>query len=307
MFSLFLSLLAQAAPLIPGSDPWCQDALKKVRNFNLSALDGDQWLYVAKHYGLRVLFVLVLMFLAWTVSGWAAMGTRSALRRVKFDETLSKFLAKLVRWLILLLAALSCLSKFGIETTSFAAVLGAAGLAVGLAFQGTLSNFVAGAMLLIFRPYKVGDVVNLAGHSGKVYEIGLFTTLVDTFDNRRIIIPNNSVFGEVIENITYHPVRRVEVEVGTAYAADIDATRTALERAIETVPEFVRNPEPAVVLTGLGASSVDWSVRAWARNDDFFSAKQALLRTIKLELDRTGIDIPFPQMDVTVTKRPLAA
>ena len=119
--------------------------------------------------------------------------------------------------------------------------------------------------------------------------------------NRRIIIPNNSVFGEVIENVTHHPVRRVQVEVGTAYAADIDTTRKALERAIETVPEFVRDPEPSVVLTGLGASSVDWSVRAWARNDDFLGAKQALLRAVKIELDSTGVDIPFPQMDVTVT------
>ncbi len=275
-------------------------ALEKVYNWNFTALTGQEWVYVAEYYGLRAMLVLVFMVLAWTVSGWVSALVRKALRRVKFDETLTKFVAKFVRWIILLLVALSCLSYFGVQTTSFAAVIGAAGLAIGLAFQGTLSNFAAGAMLLIFRPYKVGDVVNLAGNLGKVFEIDLFTTAIDTFDNRRFIIPNSSIFGSVIENITHHPVRRVNVEVGASYAADIDQTREVLEKAIQTVPEFLRDPEPAVVLTGLGASSVDWSVRAWARGDDFGAAKQALLRAVKMELDLAGIEIPFPQMNVHV-------
>jgi len=275
-------------------------AMEKLYHLHFAALTTEEWVYIAGYYGLRALLVLVLMFLAWTVSSWASALVRSGLRRVKFDETLTKFVAKFVRWMILLLVALSCLSYFGVQTTSFAAVIGAAGLAIGLAFQGTLSNFAAGAMLLIFRPYKVGDVVNVAGHLGKVFEIELFTTSIDTFDNRRFIIPNSSIFGTVIENITYHPVRRVDVEVGASYAADIDQTRQVLERAIQSVPEFVRDPAPAVVLLGLGASSVDWSVRAWARRDDFGAAKQTLVRAVKVELDRVGIEIPFPQMDVHV-------
>jgi len=272
----------------------------KISHFQFTDLTSSEWLFLAEYYGLRAIFVLTLMILAWTISGWMSNLTRSALQRVKFDETLSKFLAKFVRWLILGMVALGCISKFGIETTSFAAVIGAAGLAVGLAFQGTLSNFAAGAMLLIFRPYKVGDAINTAGILGKVNEIALFTTEVDTFDGRRIIIPNSSIFGSVIENITYHPHRRVDIAVGTAYEADIDQTRRALEEAIAMVPQIRSDPEPAVVLQGLGGSSIDWSVRGWANNDDYGEVKQALIRAVKLSLDQARIGIPYPQMDVHV-------
>lgn len=304
-----LQLLAQAAAP-PAAAP---ETAAITDNAPLSVterlLSGDvmniseaEWLYLAKISVMGAMFVLILMFLAWTVSAWMSGLVARGLRRVKFDETMTRFISKLVRWVILLLVGLMCLSAFGVETTSFAAVIGAAGLAIGLAFQGTLSNFAAGAMLLIFRPYKVGDVVNVAGNLGKVFEIELFSTAIDTFDNRRFIIPNSEIYGAVIENITYHPKRRVEVAVGTSYAADIDQTRNVLERAIATVPEFVSDPEPAVVLTGLGASSVDWSVRAWARNDDYGDAKQALIRAVKVELDRAEIEIPYPHLDVQLNQ-----
>lgn len=295
-----LLLFAQnaPAPTKENLDAWKGEALRKLKGLDFKMLDREEWIYVATYYGLRVMFVLVLMILAWTISSWMSAIVRTGLRRVKFDETLTMFISKLVRWIILLLVGLMCLSYFGVETTSFAAVIGAAGLAIGLAFQGTLSNFAAGAMLLIFRPYKVGDVVNVAGNLGKVFEIELFTTAIDTFDNRRFIIPNSQIYGAVIENITFHPVRRFEVEVGTSYEADIDQTRQVLEQAITTVDLCVGDPEPAVVLMALGGSSIDWSVRAWARNDDYLDAKQAAIRAVKLELDKAGIEIPYPQMDV---------
>lgn len=301
---LTLPLFAQTVPPAGAgsTDAWKAEALKKLWALDFKLLERDEWIYLATYYGLRVTFVLVLMIMAWTVSSWASAIVRTGLRRVKFDETLTRFISKLVRWIILLLVGLMCLSYFGVETTSFAAVIGAAGLAIGLAFQGTLSNFAAGAMLLIFRPYKVGDVVNVAGNLGKVFEIELFTTAIDTFDNRRFIIPNSEIFGATIENITYHPVRRVDIEVGVSYDADIDLTRKVLEEAIHAVDEFVIDPEPAVVLMGLGASSVDWSVRAFAKRDDFGAAKQALIRAIKIELDRAGIEIPYPHMNVEISQ-----
>jgi len=302
---MFPILLAQTNPTtspspagLPASDG--RTVTEKLFDLDLLRITSSEWMYVGKISLMGAMFVLILMFLAWTVSAWISNLVRISLHRVKFDETLTKFISKFVRWTLLLMVALSCLSFFGVQTTSFAAVIGAAGLAIGLAFQGTLSNFAAGAMLLVFRPYKVGDVVNLAGNLGKVFEIELFTTAIDTFDNRRFIIPNSEIFGAVIENITYHPVRRVEVGVGTAYTADIDQTREVLAAAIETIPQVVKDPEPAVVLLGLGASSVDWSVRAWARGDDYGDVKQALIRAVKVELDRAGIEIPFPQMDVHV-------
>lgn len=265
-----------------------------------AALGPDDWTLLTVQGGLRVALVLVILFVALTAAGWVASAVRASLARMKFDPTLAKFLAKLARWGVLLLAGLSCLGYFGVETTSFAAVLGATGFAVGLALQGTLSNFAAGAMLLLFRPFKVGDVVNVCGQVGKVDEIELFTTSLDTFDNRRIILPNSAVFGATIENITHHPVRRVDVEVGADYAADIDATRAALERAARSTDGVLAEPAAEVVLRGLGASSIDWRVQGWTTTDRYVAVRQALIRSVKMQLDAAGIGIPFPQMQVHV-------
>lgn len=273
-------------------------ALEFARALNFSALDREHWIALGEYYGLRAMFVLVLMILAWTISSWLSSMVQKGLTRVKFDTTLTFFLARLVRWSILFLTALTCLSYFGVETTSFAAVIGAAGLAIGLAFQGTLSNFAAGAMLLIFRPYKVGDTITSGNYQGTVAEIALFTTEIDTSDGRRIIIPNSAINGSVIENVTYHRLRQVAVPVGVAYDADIDATRKALELALTMVPQAVRDPAADVVLLGLGDSAVNWTARVWATQQDNATAKQALIRAVKMELDQAGIGIPFPQMDV---------
>lgn len=276
-----------------------EQALDKLTSLNFE-LSTEEWIAFAMGAGMRAALVLVLLTLAWTLAGWVSGVVRASLRRLKFDETLTLFLAKLAWWGIILLAALACMSKFGIETTSFAAVIGAAGLAIGLAFQGTLSNFAAGAMLLVFRPYKVGDAVNVAGTLGKVHEIELFTTTIDTFDNRRIFVPNSEIYGAVIENITFHPQRRVDINVGVSYAADIDQTRQVLTEAVQATPGVLTDPEPRVVLQGLGGSSVDWSIWVWGATSEFLDVKQALIREVKMGLDRAGIEIPFPQMDIHV-------
>lgn len=277
-----------------------QALIDKITHGNWAELTTPDWTYLAFQLGGRVALVLVILFVALTVAGWMSSAVRTSLTKMKFDPTLSKFLAKLARWGVLMLAGLSCLGYFGVETTSFAAVLGAAGFAVGLAFQGTLSNFAAGAMLLLFRPFKVGDVVNLNGQLGKVDEIELFTTSLDTFDNRRIILPNSDVFGTTIENITHHPVRRVDVEVGAAYGADLDATRATLLSAIAKCEGGLATPEPAVVLVGLGASSVDWKAQVWAPTANYLDVKQSLIRAVKQSLDGEGISIPFPQLDLHI-------
>jgi small conductance mechanosensitive channel len=256
-------------------------------------------------YGTRVAGVLVLFFVAWILAGWMSRIVSRGFQRGRLDETLSKFTAKLVRWLVLLLALLACLSVLGIETTSFAAVLGAAGLAVGLAFQDTLSNIAAGVMLLVFRPFSVGQFIEAAGQRGTVDEIGLFTTSLNTPDNRRLILPNQSVIGTAIENVSYNQYRRAEVNVGVSYSADIDATRDALTKAVNAVHGRLDDPAPAVVLMELGASSVDWSVRVWASAADFLDVRQATVRSIKMVLDEAGIEIPFPQMDVHLEQPPV--
>ncbi len=249
-------------------------------------------------YALRVIGVLVLIVVAWIVAGWTKRAINRTLTRAEFDLTLTRFFGNMSRWVVLLLAILAALGVFGVETTSFAAVIAAGGLAIGLAFQGTLSNFAAGIMLLIFRPFSVGNVVNVAGHTGSIFEIGLFTTAMDTPDNRRIILPNSAIFGSTIENISYHDTRRVDVSIGTDYSADIDRTRTRLKETAEAIEKRLDDKEVAIVLTGLGASSIDWSVRVWVNAADYWAVKDALTRDLKVALDGAGIGIPFPQMDL---------
>ena len=180
------------------------------------------------------------------------------------------------------------------------ALLGAGGLAVGLAFQGTLSNFAAGVLLLIFRPFKVGDVVRIGGEAGKVYEIDLMVTKMDTTDNRRLIIPNSQIIGATIENSTHHPLRRVEVAVGTAYGADLERVRGVLEAALAGVKARVADPSPEVILKAFGASSIDWELRVWAGSSiaGQTAARQEVILATKRALDAAGLGIPFPQMDV---------
>jgi small conductance mechanosensitive channel len=192
------------------------------------------------------------------------------------------------------------LGTLGIETTSLAAALAAAGFAIGMALSGTLGNVASGIMLLLFRPFRVGDAVVVNGVTAKVYQINLFNTELDTFDNRRIIMPNNAVFGNTIENISYHPTRRVDVTVGTTYSSDIDQARAVLTRVARSVEGGLADPEPAIVLSGMGASSIDWAVRVWVNAPDFWAVKDRLTRDIKVALDEAKIGIPFPQMDVHI-------
>jgi small conductance mechanosensitive channel len=257
-----------------------------------------------EQHGPAALGVIVLMAVAWILAGWARATTRRALAKTKFDPTLGKFFSNMLRWAILVIAVVTSLQFFGITATSFAAVIGAVTLAIGLGFQNSLSNLAAGVMLLIFRPFKVGDMVNVAGQLGKVNEIDLLMTEIDTPDGRRIILPNGQVFGNIIENITHHPRRRVDIAVGVSYEADIDATRAALLAAARAVSPRIDDPAPEVALTGLGASSVDWAVRVWTLRENFGATREATLRAVKLSLDGAGISIPYLQLDVHLRAAP---
>ncbi len=256
---------------------------------------------------LNLLGALLLLALTVWAARWARRVTSRGMERGDMDPTLTRFASNMARYGVLVLGGLAVLSVFGISVASFAAILAAAGFAIGLALQGTLGNFSAGAMLLIFRPFKVGDVVSVAGVTGKVVEIDLFTTQFDTPDNRRIVVPNGSIFGSTIENITFHPTRRVDVDVGTDYDADLARTRAVLEEVARAIEGVLPEPEPQVYLKQLGGSSIDWAVRVWTLTPDFWAVREHLTQRIKDALDDAEIGIPFPQMDVHLDGVPATA
>ncbi|MBI1337740.1 MAG: mechanosensitive ion channel [Phycisphaera sp.] len=260
-------------------------------------IDEQTWQLI-NEYAVPGATALVIMLVAYFIAGWVSKIVSVTCTKAHIEMTLTKFFAKLTKWAILVVGVMFVLSKFGIETASFAVMLGAMGLAVGLAFQGTLSNFASGIMLLVFRPYKVGDFVVVGGHQGTVDELELFTTTLDTLDHRRIFVPNSAIFGQVIENMTYHPVRRVDVAVGVSYKCDLDETRRVLLEAAQKVEGIESEPQPQIYLLGLGASSVDWEVRVWCKPAVYWDVRDRTTRAAKVALDHAGLSIPFPQMDV---------
>lgn len=245
-------------------------------------------------YSLRVIGVLLIIVIAFRIAKRIRTSLKDRLVKSKLDRTLAAFAAALAYWLILVVAFVSCLGIFGIETTSFAAVIGGGTLAVGLAFQGSLSNVAAGIMLLIFRPYSVGDVVETGGVVGKVVELGLFSTVMDTPDNRRVIVPNGKVFGEVIENKTFHETRRCDVAIGIGYGEDISKARSVFEAAAGKCEGVLSVPAPQAYLTELGDSSIDFSVRVHCKVEDYWAVRERVMQACKEACDTEGIDIPYP-------------
>lgn len=273
-----------------------------------NAWNPQQWWEQAAALGLtseqvlrvvqQLVAVLVLLVLGWMISRLLSRVVRTSMERAKLDATLRSFFVQATRWTILVFTGLAVLSLFGIETTSLAALIGAAGLAIGLALQGALGSFAAGIMLLVFRPYRVGDLVNVNGTLGFVQDLELFTTTLDTPDNRRYVVPNASIFGNTIENLTHHPSRRIEILVPVGYLADVDHTRVVLREAIASIPEVLVDPEPVVYLMELGMGTLQWSVRAWVPTVDFWPLRDRLIRAVKAHLDAAGIPLAFPQLQV---------
>ncbi|MCW5767991.1 MAG: mechanosensitive ion channel family protein [Phycisphaeraceae bacterium] len=263
---------------------------------------AEEWESVLLLVSFRVLLPLIGVLLVFVLGLFAAKqirkATERALTKAKIEITLARFLSKVASWTFIGLVLLTILSTVGVNVTSLAALLGATGLAVGLALQGALTNLSAGVMLLIFRPYRLGDVVRLDGELGTVADIELFTTRIDTFDNRRIILPNSKIYGNKIENLTRNPQRRVEIPVGVSYKADFEQTRRALESAAAAVPGILPTPTPVVIATAFGDSSVNWEVRVWCAPADVVKVRSDAIGRIKKSLADHGIEIPFPQRDL---------
>lgn len=242
---------------------------------------------------------LAILTIGWIASKWANRILLRVARARRVDESLARFLAALAQYTVIAAATIAALGKVGVETTSVVALFASAGLAVGLALQGSLSNFASGVLLLIQRPLAIGDYVTLAGMAGTVDEIGLFATTLVSPDNDTIVIPNAQVTGGTIVNHSARGIRRSRVAVGVAYGgAPVEVVKLALARATEQVGVILRDPAPVVRFDGFGASSLDFVVFAWSRAADAIDAQDALRRAIHDELAAAKIEIPFPQMVV---------
>ncbi len=249
-------------------------------------------------WGLKVLGAIAVLVIGRIVAGGLARGTRRALERAHVDESLVPFASKLTYYFALAIVLVAVLNLFGIQTASIIAVLGAAGLAVGLAMQGTLSNFAAGVMLLVFRPFKVGDYVVVGGVGGSVQEIGVFSTTLHTPDNVRITVPNGAIYGGTIQNYSANDTRRNDLVVGISYDDDIGRALEAIHKVLGADSRVLEDPEPVVAVSELGDSSVNLVVRPWCASSDYWPLRFDLTRALKQELEAAGCSIPFPQRDV---------
>jgi small conductance mechanosensitive channel len=233
------------------------------------------------------------------VANWAKRKiTKKGRASEKLDDTLTLLFAKVTKILILVVVVMAVLGQFGVQTASLVAVLGALGLAVGLAWQGVLADFAAGIMILVMRPFKVGDAVDIAGTSGVVQEIGIVVTKLNTFDNIAMTLPNSNVWGNNIKNMTENDIRRLDMVIGFGYGDDMDEAMRVVKEVLAEDDRILEEPAPLVAISELGGSSVDMNVRPWTKKEDYWSLKYDLTKRIKERFDEEGINFPYPSQDV---------
>ena len=258
----------------------------------------DKAIALGTEYGTQLLLAIVVLVVGlWIISKLSNVVRRYTMKGLP-DETLAKFLTNIFEIILKVLLVISVASMVGIETTSFVAILGAAGLAVGLALQGSLSNFAGGVMILIFRPFKVGDYVGAQGLEGEVTDIGIFVTTLMTFDKRKLIVPNGPLANGNITNYTASEVRAVEISIGISYSDDIAKGKAAMEAVLKADPRVLQDEGNVVAVVDLGTSSVDFLVRAFAKTDDYWDLFFDIRPALKAAVEEAGLSIPFPQRDV---------
>jgi small conductance mechanosensitive channel len=251
-------------------------------------------------YGLKVLAAIAILIVGRMVSKIVSNVIQKVMEKRKVDPTITSFVGNLSYYALLVSFILAALTQLGIQTTSFIAVIGAAGLAIGLALQGSLSNFAAGFLLIIFRPFKVGDFIEGAGTAGTVERIQIFTTTLNTPDNKTIIVPNTKLTDDNIVNYSTTGTRRVDMVFGIGYGDDIDKARRIIQEVVAADERVLNSPEPTIAVSELADSSVNFVVRPWTRTGDYWAVLFDLTEKVKKRFDAEGISIPFPQRDVHI-------
>jgi len=263
---------------------------------------GDTIKELIAIYGLKVLAAIAVFVIGKFIAKLIKKLIAKMMEKGKQDQTLISFVSSLVYVAIMAFVVIAALSKLGIQTASFVAILGAAGLAIGLALQGSLANFAAGVLMIIFKPFKVGDYIEGAGTAGVVEEIQIFTTILTTPDNKEVIIPNAQMTGGNITNYSSKGTRRIDMTAGIGYSDDIDKARKILEDILATDDRILKDPESTIAVAELADSSVNFVVRPWVNVADYWGVKFALTEAIKKQFDSNGVSIPFPQQDVHLYK-----
>jgi len=262
-------------------------------------IGADQLGELAVQYGQRVvLAVLVYIIGRFVVAGVMRLVRRSFDLRKDLDPTVRSFLDSVIRSVLMIMVVLTVFQTLGIALTSFIAVLGAAALAVGLAFQGSLANFAGGVLILLFRPFNVGDFIDAGGTMGTVVEIRILYTLLNTFDNKRLVVPNGGLANTTVTNFSVNATRRIDLVYGVSYSADIDLVKQILSDTVAANDMVLSAPEPMIGVLEHGDSAIKFAVRVWVARENFFAATFALNESVKKAFDEAGVAIPFPQRDV---------
>lgn len=268
--------------------------MENVQGFAAKAIE------MAMVYAPKVVLAIVTLFIGLWVIKIVVKSLTHVLEKQQVDVSLHRFLGSLVGTLLKVMLIISVVTILGISTTSFVAVIGAAGLAVGLALQGGLANFAGGVLILLFKPYRVGDVIEAQGYTGKVHEIQVFNTILKTPDNKTIIIPNGGLSNGSMVNYSTEPTRRVDMTFGIGYSDDIAKAKSVLQKLVDSDSRILKDPAPVIVLSELADSSVNFAVRAWCNAADYWGIYFDMQEKVKLEFDKENISIPFPQTDVHV-------
>ncbi|MFC1851981.1 mechanosensitive ion channel family protein [candidate division CSSED10-310 bacterium] len=260
----------------------------------------DKAIEMIMEHGPRIILAFIVLIVGLLIIKLVVRALKRAFERSNVDQSLKSFLKSLVSILLKALLFISVASMIGIATTSFVAIIGAAGLAVGLALQGSLANFAGGVLILLFKPYKVGDFIEAQGHAGTVHEIQVFNTVVKTPDNKTIIIPNGPLSGGSITNYSTEEERRVDMTFGIGYNDDLLKAKTLLETAVQENNLILAEPPATIVVSELADSSVNFAVRVWCKSENYWKVFFGMTEKIKLLFDREGISIPFPQRDIHI-------
>ena len=253
---------------------------------------------LAVTYGLKLILALFVLWIGWKACNFIAKGLTKLFQKTTLDEALETFLLSLASTALKILLIITCIGIAGFPTSSFIAVLGAAGLAVGMALSGTLQNFAGGVLILFLKPFKIGDVIETGGQTGKVKNIQIFNTIINTPDNKRVILPNGPVSTSTLVNYSSESTRRVELVFGISYDDDIDKAKALLAKIIHADKRVLQSPEPLIAVHTLGASSVDIIVRVWGNSDDYWPLTFDLTETVKKAFDEASISFPYPQTDI---------